>query len=130
MVLQPIQPHLHDIVYKMASIARPIPLKGGVESLGDIGPTIGDNSREVQIELEQTALLHSKHSNDGVYTITQQLGNVLRRGEIRSMTETCREYTHLDGQLLHSAQYMIPAPDAATPNQGPWEYPQFQSKGL
>ena len=58
MVLQAIQSCLHDIVYEIASTAEPIPFKGGVESLGDVATTIGDNSREVHMQLEQTALLH------------------------------------------------------------------------
>ena len=81
--LQPIQPHLHYIVYEMASTAKPIPLKGGVESLGGIALAIGDNSREVHIQLEQTTLLHGKPSNDCTYTTTQQLDDVLRRGIFR-----------------------------------------------
>ena len=64
MVLQAIQSCLHDIVYGMASTVEPIPFKGGVESLGDVATAIGDNSREVHLQLEQMALLHSKPSND------------------------------------------------------------------
>ena len=64
----------------MASAAKPIPLEGGVESLGDVAPTIGDNSKEVHMQLEQTALFHGKPSNDCKYTTMQQLGNVVRRG--------------------------------------------------
>ena len=64
MVLQPTQSCLHDIVYEKASIVEPIPFKGGVESLGDVATAIGDNSREVHMQLEQTALLHNKPSND------------------------------------------------------------------
>ena len=81
MVLQGLQPRVNHIVYEMASAAKPIPLKGGVESLGDVGPTIGDNSREVHMQIEQMALFHGKHSNDYMYTTIQQLGNVIRRGE-------------------------------------------------
>ena len=43
----------------MASTVEPIPFKGGVESLGDIATTIGDNSREVHMQLEQMALLYA-----------------------------------------------------------------------
>ena len=90
MVLQAIQPCLHDIVYEMASTEEPIPLKGAVEGLGDVDPTIGDNSRDVHMQLEETALPRSKPSNDRTYTTTQQLGNVLKSGEIRFATEACR----------------------------------------
>ena len=116
MVLQAIQSRLHDIVYEMASTGEPIPFKGGVESLGDVATTIGDNSKEVHMQLEQTALLHSKPSNDYTYTIKQQLGNVLRRGGIWFVMEACKEYTHLDGQLSHPTLHTIPTPDAATPS--------------
>ena len=71
MVLQAIQSCRHDIVYEMASTAEPILFKGGVESLGDVATTIGDNSREVHMQLEQTALLHGKPSNDCTYTTRQ-----------------------------------------------------------
>ena len=71
MVLQAIQSSLHDIVYEMASTAESIPLKGGVESLGDVATAISDNSREVHMQLEQTALLHSKPSNNCTYTTRQ-----------------------------------------------------------
>ena len=84
-------PAFHKIVYEMASTAKPIPLKGGVESLGDVAHTIGDNSREVHMQFEQTALFHGKSSNDCKYTTMQQLGNVVRRGEIWHVTEACRE---------------------------------------
>ena len=90
MVPQAIQPCLHDIGHEMASKVEPIPLKGGVEGLCDVGSAISDNGREVHMQLEQTALLHGKPSNDGAYTTTQQLGNVLRIGEIRSVTEACK----------------------------------------
>ena len=49
MVLQAIQPRLYDIAYEIASTAKSIPLKDGVESRGNVAPTIGDNSREVHI---------------------------------------------------------------------------------
>ena len=71
MVLQAIQSCLHDIVYEMASTMEPIPFKDGVESLGDVATTIGDNRREVHMPLEQTALLHGKPSNDCTYTTRQ-----------------------------------------------------------
>ena len=71
MVLQPIQSCLHDIVYEMASTAEPISFKGAVESFGDVATTIGDNSREVHMQLEQMALLHGKPSNDCTYTTRQ-----------------------------------------------------------
>ena len=67
----------------MASAAKPIPLKGGVESLGDVAPTIGDNVRKVRMQFEQMALLHGKPSNDCMYTTIQQLGNVMRRGDVK-----------------------------------------------
>ena len=67
-VFSPIQSYLHDIVYDMASTAEPIPFKGVVESLGDVATAIGDNSKEVHMQLEQTALLHGKPSNDCTYT--------------------------------------------------------------
>ena len=90
MVLQVVKPRLPDIVYEIASTAEPIPLKGGVEGLGDVAPTIGDNSKKVHMQLEQTALLHGKPRNDCTYTTTQELGSILRRGEIRSVTKACR----------------------------------------
>ena len=130
MFLQDIQPCLQYVVYYMASIAKPIPLKAGVESLGNVAPTIGDNSRAVHIHIEQMELLHSKPSNDCTYTTLQQLGNVLRRGEIYPVIEACRENSHLDGQLSHLTSDTIPAPDAPTPNGGRGDYPQFQSNGL
>ena len=71
----------------MAFIVEPIPLKGGVEGLGDFALAIGDNSREVHMQLEQMALLHNKPSNGCTYTTTQHLGNVLRRGEIQFVIE-------------------------------------------
>ena len=71
MVLQAIQSCLHDIVYEMASTVEPIPFKGGVESFGDVATAIGDNSREVHMQLEQTALLHGKPSNNCTYTTRQ-----------------------------------------------------------
>ena len=116
MVLQAIQSCLHDIVYEMASTTEPIPFKGGVESLGGIATTVSDNSREVHVQLEQTSLLHGKPSSDYTCTIRQQLGKVLRRGGIWYVTQPCRQYTHLDGQLSHSALHTISAPDAATPS--------------
>ena len=95
MVLQTLQPRVHHIVYEMASTVKPIPSKGGVEGLGDVAPAIGENSKEVHMPFEQTALSHSKPSNDWKYTTMQQLGNVIRRGEILHVTEACREYAHL-----------------------------------
>ena len=80
----------------MAFTVKPIPLKGGVESLGNVVSTISDNCREVHMQIEQIALLHGKPSNDYICTTIQQLGNVLRRGEIRPVTKARREYTHLD----------------------------------
>ena len=62
----------------------------GLEGLGDVDPTIGDNSRDVHMQLEETALPRSKPSNDRTYTTTQQLGNVLKSGEILFVTEACR----------------------------------------
>ena len=123
MVLQALQPRVHHIVYQMASVANPIPLKGGVESLGDVAPIIGDNSREVRMQLEQTALFHGKPSNDCKYTTMQQLGNVVRRGEIRHVTEACSEYAHLDGQLANLPTNMTPTHDAATPSWGRGDCP-------
>ena len=90
MVLQAIQPHLHDVMYKMASTTEPIPLKSNVEGLGDVAPTIGDNSKGVHMQLEQTVLLYGKPSNDCTHTTTQQLGNVLRNGKIQFVTKACR----------------------------------------
>ena len=115
MVLQALQPRVHHIVYEMASTAKPILLKGGVESLGNVAPTIGDNNREVHMQFEQTALFHGKPSNDCKCTTMQQLGNVVRRGEIWHVIEACREYAHLDGQLVNLPPNTIAAPDAATP---------------
>ena len=129
MVLQAIQSCLHDIVYEMASTAEPIPFKGAIESLGDVATAISDNSKEVHVQLEQTALLHGKPSNDYTYTTRQYLGNVVRR-VIWFVTEACRQYTHLDGQLANLALHTILAPDAATPNWGRGDYPLFQSNGL
>ena len=130
MVLQALQPCVHHIVYEMASTAKPIPLKGGVESLGDVAPAIGDNSREVHMQFEQTTLFHGKPSNDCKYTTAQQLGNVVRRGEIRHVTEACREYAHLDGQLANLPPNTIPAPDAATSRWGRGDCPRCGSNGL
>ena len=101
MVLQVLQPCVHNIVYEMASTAKPIPLKGCVESLGAIAPTITDISREIHMQFEQTALFYSKPSNDYKYATMHQLGNVVRRGETWHVTEACREYAHLDGQLAN-----------------------------
>ena len=130
MVLQAIQSCLHNIVYEMASIAEPIPCKSGVDSLGNVATAISENSREVHMQLEQMALLHGKLSNECAYTTRQQLGNVLRRGVIWYVTEACRQYMHLDGQLSHLALHTIPATNAATPNWVGGEYPRFQSNGL
>ena len=71
MVLQAIQSCLHDIVYQMVSTVEPILFKGAVESLCDVATAIGDNSKEVHMQLEQTALLHGKPSNDYTYTTRQ-----------------------------------------------------------
>ena len=90
MVLQAIQSCLHDIVYEMASTVEPIPFQGAVECLGDVATAIGDNSREVHMQLEQTALIHDKPSNHCTYTTRQYLGNVVRRGVIWFVTEACR----------------------------------------
>ena len=130
MVLQALQPCVHHIVYEMASTPKSIPLKGGAESLGDVVHAISDNSREVHMQFEQMALFHSKPSNDYKYTTMQQLGNVGRRGEIRHVTEACREYVHLDGQLANLPPNMIPAPDATTPRWGRGDCPQCASNGL
>ena len=108
----------------------PIPLKGGVESLGDVAPTIGDNSREVHMQFEQMALLHGKRSIDSTYTTIQQLGNVLMRGEIRLATEACRQYTHLGGQLANLPPHRLLPTDVTTPSGGRGDYPLFQSNGL
>ena len=62
MVLQALQPHVHHIVYEMASTMKQIPLKGGVESLGDVAPAIDDNSREVHMQFEQMTLFYGKPS--------------------------------------------------------------------
>ena len=129
MVLQALQPRVHHIVYEMASTAKQIPLKGGVESLGDVTPTIGDNSREVHMQFEQMALFHSKPSNEYKYTTMQQLGNVIRRGEIWHVTEACREYAHLDGQLANLPPNTIPAPDATTPRWGQGTAPNVDPMG-
>ena len=117
MVLQGIQPRLHDIVYEMASTVERIPLRG-VEGLRDVVPPISDNSREVHMQIEQMALLHGQPSNDCTYTKIQQSANIVTRGEIRPTTEACREYTHLDDQLSHLAPDRVPAPDTATPSGG------------
>ena len=98
MVLQAIQSCLHDIVYEMASTTEPIPFQGAVENLGDVATAIGDNNKEVHMQLEQPALLYGKPSNYCIYTTRQYLGNVLRRGVIWFVTEACRQYTHLDDQ--------------------------------
>ena len=47
-----IDSHLHDIMYEMVAIAKPIPLKGGVERLSNIGPTIGDKCWGVHMQIE------------------------------------------------------------------------------
>ena len=90
MILQAIQSCLHNIVYEMASTVEPIPFQGTVESLGDVATTIGDNSREVHMQLEQTVVLRSKPSNDCTYTTRQKLGNVISRGVIWFVTEACK----------------------------------------
>ena len=125
MVLQALQPRVHHIVYEMASTAEPIPLQGAVESLGDIATAIGDNSREVHMQIEQTALFHGKPGNDCKYTTMQQLGNVVRRGEIWHVIEACKEYTHLDGQLANLPLHTLLAPDDATPSRGRGDCPHF-----
>ena len=130
MVLQALQPRVHHIVYEMASTTQPIPLKDGVESLGDVAPAIGDNSREVHMQFEQTALLHDKPSNGCKYTTMQQLGKVVSRGEIWHVTEACRKYAYLDGQLANLPPNMIPAPDAATPRWGRGDCTRCGSNGL
>ena len=66
-----INPRLDDIMYEIAAIAKPIPLKGGVETLGNVSPTIGDNWKEVHMEAKQPALLQCKSSNSFPYTIIQ-----------------------------------------------------------
>ena len=107
----------------MASVVGP--LKGDVESLGDVAPTIGDNNKEVHMQFEQMALLHGKPSNDCTYTTIQQLGNDVRRGEIRLVIEPCKEYTHLDGQLANLPPHKLLASDDATPSRGRGDYPDF-----
>ena len=114
----------------MASTSKLIPLKGGVESLGDVATPIGGNSREVYMQFEQMALLHGKPSNDYMYTTIQQLGEVLRRGEIQLVIEACREYTHIDGQLANLPPHTLLTPDVTAPNRGKGDYPQFQSNEL
>ena len=109
---------------------KAIPLKGGVESLGDIATAISDNSREVHMQFEQTALFHSKPSNDCKYTTMQELGNVVRRGEIQHVTEACREYTQVDDQLANHPLHMLLAFNVATPSGGRGDYPRFQSNEL
>ena len=113
----------------MASSAKPIPLKGGVESLDDVALAIGDNSREVHMQFEQMALLHGKPSNDCTYTTIQQLDNILRRGEIRPVTEACREYTHLDGQLVNLPPHTLLACAVATPRGARGLTPNFNPMG-
>ena len=130
MVREALQPRVHHIVYEMASTAKPIPLKGGVENLGHIAPAISGNSKEVHMQFEQTALFYGKPSNDYKYTTMQELGNVVRRGEIRHVTEPCREHAHLDGQLANLPPNTIPAPDAATPRWGRGDWPRCGSNGL
>ena len=125
-----LEPRVDHIVYEMASTAKPIPLKGGGESLGDVAPAIGDNSRDVHMQFEQTTLFHSKPSNDCKYTTMEQLGNVVRREKIRHVIEACREYTHLDGQLANLPPNTILAPYAATPKWGRGDYPRCGSNGL
>ena len=109
---------------------KPTPLKGGVESLGDVAPTISDNSREVHMQLKQMALLHGKPSNDCTYTTIQQLGNVVRRGQSRPVIEACTKYTHVDGQLVNLPPHTLLAPDYASPSRGQGDYPRFQSNEL
>ena len=72
MVPQASQPHLHNIVYKMAATTQPITLKGGVERLGSIAPTIDDDCKEVHMQTKQLALLQQLpvHNNS---TISQNL---------------------------------------------------------
>ena len=118
MVPQAIQPHLDDIVYEMAAIVKPIPLKGVVESLGNIAPAVGDNCKEVHVETKQLALLRCRLSNTCPNTIMQQLGNILRRDKSRHTIEACRECTHLHGQLPHPTPYRILTPATVAPNGG------------
>ena len=82
------------------------------------------------MQFEQMALLHGKPSDDCTYTMIEQLGNIVRRGEIRPMTKASREYTHLDGQLVNLPQHTLLAPDDATPSGGRGDYPRFQFNGL
>ena len=73
MVLQALQPRVHHIVYEMASVAmKPIPLKGGFESLGDVATTIGDNSREVHMQLDKR---HCSTASLAMTISTQQCSN-------------------------------------------------------
>ena len=109
MIPQAIQPRLDDIVYEMAAIAKLIPLKGGIESLSNINPAIGDDCKEVHMQIEQIALLQCKSSNSYPYRTIQQLGKILRRDRSRgAIEEECRGYTHLGGQLPHLAHDRIP----------------------
>ena len=88
----------------MAATIKPIPLKGGVESLGNIASAIGDDCKEVHMQIEQIALLQCKSINIYPYTPMQQLGKTLRRdGSRHVIGEVCREYTQLGDQLPHVA---------------------------
>ena len=99
-----------------------------VLSFGDVGPIIGDNSREVHMQFE-TALFHGKPSNDCKYTTMQELGNVTRRGEIRHVTEPFREYAHLDGHLANLPPNTSPAPDAQLQGGGEGTAPDVDPMG-
>ena len=68
MAPQAIQPRLDDIVYEIAATTKPIPLKGGVESLGNIAPTIGGDCKEAHMQTKQLALFQCKSSNNYPYT--------------------------------------------------------------
>ena len=72
MVIQALQPRVHHIVYEMASKAKPIPLKGGVESLGDVAPQL------VTIAGKSTCNLNKRHCSMASLAMTvntQQCSN-------------------------------------------------------
>ena len=86
----------------MAATMKPILLKGGVKSLGNIVHAIGDSCKEVNMQIEQMAFLQCKSSNDYLYTTIQQLGNILRREESQLVIKAYKSTrTLLQCNILH-----------------------------
>ena len=78
MALQGIQPRLKDIVYRMAATSEAIPFKCGVTILCNTTPTVGDDYGNVQIQVENLALVQCKISNDCEQRTSKKLILVLK----------------------------------------------------